>query len=60
MSTPETPALTPEPKPAGRFKQSKIDNDQAVDDWLQGNGQIVFAVIGITMVLGFLYFAFFV
>ncbi len=56
MSTPETPAPPPEQKPPGRFKQSQIDNNQAVEDWLGGNGRIVFAVIGIVMVLGFIYF----
>ena len=60
MSTPETPGPPAEQKPPGRFKQSRDSNSEAVDDWLKGNGQIVFAVIGILMVAGFIYFAFFV
>ena len=58
MSTPQSQDQPPEQKPPGRFKQSQIDNNQAVEDWLGGNGPIVFGVIGIIMVLGFLYFAF--
>ena len=59
MSTPETTGPL-EQKPPGRFKQSRDSNSEAVDNWLKGTGQIVFAIIGIIMVLGVVYFALFV
>lgn len=54
---PEKSCPPPEQEPIGRFKQSQIENNQAVEEWLGGNGQLVFGVMAVIMVLGFLCFA---
>ena len=60
MSENDGAAPRPEQRPPGRFKQSHLDSTEAVDDWLKGNGRIVFGVILVIMVLGFIYFGLFV
>lgn len=55
MSIPEQSSR--EPKPPGRFKQSQVDNQSAVDEWIKGRGQIFFGVLLVILVIGCIYTA---